>query len=93
MDFVSFFPQLVAGPIERARNLLAQFKKLKAFNYLQIIDGLRQILWGLFKKIIIADNCAEYVNLIFNDSDNLNGSTLFLDSIFFAFQIYGAFYG
>ena len=76
--FVSFFPQLVAGPIERATNLLPQFYKKRSFNYVKAVDGLRQILWGLFKKIVIADNCAEYANIIFNGSEDLSGSTLII---------------
>ena len=91
--FVSFFPQLVAGPIERASNLLPQFYKKREFNYNKAVDGLRQILWGLFKKVVIADNCAEYANIIFNNSDDYSGSTLFLGAIFFTFQIYGDFSG
>ncbi len=91
--FVSFFPQLVAGPIERAANLLPQFYKKRTFNYSKAVDGMRQILWGLFKKIVIADNCAKYANLIFNNSDDYNGSTLVLGALFFTFQIYGDFSG
>ena len=91
--FVSFFPQLVAGPIERATNLLPQFYKKRTFNYTLAVDGLRQILWGLFKKIVIADNCATYANLIFNNSDDYSGSTLLLGALFFTFQIYGDFSG
>ena len=91
--FVSFFPQLVAGPIERATNLLPQFYKKRTFDYSKAVDGLRQILWGLFKKIVIADNCAEYANLIFNNSTDYSGSTLVLGAIFFTFQIYGDFSG
>ncbi|MEQ9581622.1 MAG: MBOAT family O-acyltransferase, partial [Arenibacter sp.] len=91
--FVSFFPQLVAGPIERATNLLPQFYKRREFNYALAIDGLRQILWGLFKKIVIADNCAKYANLIFNNSDDYSGSTLIMGALFFTFQIYGDFSG
>lgn len=91
--FVSFFPQLVAGPIERASNLLPQFLKKRTFKYDKAVDGMRQILWGLFKKIVIADNCAEYANLIFNNSADYSGSTLILGAIFFAFQIYGDFSG
>lgn len=91
--FVSFFPQLVAGPIERASNLLPQFSKKRIFDYKKASDGVKQILWGLFKKILIADNCAEYVNYIFDNSDNLSGSTLLLGAILFAFQIYGDFSG
>ena len=91
--FVGFFPQLVAGPIERATNLLPQFFKKRSFDYSQAADGLRQILWGLFKKIVIADNCAEYANLIFNNSNDYTGSTLVLGALFFTFQIYGDFSG
>ena len=91
--FVSFFPQLVAGPIERATNLLPQFYKYRKFKYSNAIDGLRQILWGLFKKVVIADNCAKYANYIFDNSADLNGSTLVLGAIFFTFQIYGDFSG
>jgi D-alanyl-lipoteichoic acid acyltransferase DltB (MBOAT superfamily) len=91
--FVSFFPQLVAGPIERATNLLPQFNKERPFSYPQAVDGLRQALWGLFKKVVIADNCAKYANLIFNNSDDYSGSTLLLGAFFFAFQIYGDFSG
>lgn len=92
-SFVSFFPQLVAGPIERAKNLLPQFNKARYFQYDQAIIGMRLILWGLFKKIVIADNCAEYVNLIFNNSEQFSGSTLLLGAVLFAFQIYGDFSG
>ena len=91
--FVSFFPQLVAGPIERATNLLPQFNKMRTFDYSNAIDGLRQALWGLFKKVVIADNCAKYANIIFNNSDDYSGSTLFLGAFLFAFQIYGDFSG
>jgi len=93
MAFVSFFPQLVAGPIERATNLLPQFTKVRKFDYSKSVDGLRQILWGLFKKVVIADNCAEYANIIFNNSAEYSGSTLVLGAVFFAFQIYGDFSG
>src|SRR5688572_15568120 len=72
--FVSFFPLLVAGPIERATHLLPQIISKRYFNYEQAVDGLRQILWGLFKKVVIADNCADYVNLIFNNSADKSGS-------------------
>ena len=91
--FVSFFPQLVAGPIERATNLLPQFYKKRTFEYNKAVDGLRQILWGLFKKIVIADNSAQIANEIFNNSADYNGSTLVLGAIFFTFQIYGDFSG
>ncbi|MEQ3654840.1 MAG: MBOAT family O-acyltransferase [Dokdonia sp.] len=91
--FVSFFPQLVAGPIERASHLLPQFFKERKLNYTQAVDGSRQILWGLFKKMVIADNCAPYVNYIFDNSDQLNGSTLLIGAVLFSFQIYGDFSG
>ena len=91
--FVSFFPQLVAGPIERATNLLPQFYKSRTFDYHKSVDGLRQILWGLFKKIVIADNAAVFANMIFNNSADYSGSTLLLGAIFFTFQIYGDFSG
>ena len=91
--FVSFFPQLVAGPIERATNLLPQFYKSREFDYHKAVDGMRQILWGLFKKVVIADNAAEFANLIFNNSADYSGSTLLLGAIFFTFQIYGDFSG
>jgi len=91
--FVTFFPQLVAGPIERATNLLPQFFKKRELDYSQAIDGLRQILWGLFKKIVIADNSAQLANQIFNNSADYGGSTLLLGTFFFAIQIYGDFSG
>ena len=91
--FVSFFPLLVAGPIERATHLLPQIKSRRTFNYSKSIDGLRQILWGLFKKVVIADNCAQFANEIFDHSASFSGSALFLGAIFFAFQIYGDFSG
>jgi len=91
--FVSFFPLLVAGPIERATHLLPQLIKEREFNYSKAVDGLRQILWGLFKKIVIADTFAEYVNETFNPSANYSGSTLALGALLFAFQIYADFSG
>lgn len=91
--FVSFFPLLVAGPIERATHLLPQIKRERTFDYSKAVDGLRQILWGLFKKIVIADNCAEYANQIFNNSADHTGSTLVLGALFFTLQIYGDFSG
>lgn len=91
--FVSFFPLLVAGPIERATHLLPQIKRKRTFNYSQAIDGLRQILWGLFKKIVIADSCAEYANIIFNNSAEHSGAMLVLGALFFTFQIYCDFSG
>ncbi len=91
--FVSFFPLLVAGPIERATHLLPQIQTKRTFNYDKAIDGLRQILWGLFKKVVIADQCAEYANMIFNNSSDYSGSTLVLGALFFTIQIYGDFSG
>ena len=91
--FVSFFPQLVAGPIERATNLLPQFLKEREFDEIKASDGLRQMLWGLFKKVVIADNCATYADLIFNSPDSFSGITLILGAVFFAFQIYCDFSG
>lgn len=91
--FVCFFPQLVAGPIERASNLLPQFLAKRKFDLTKAKDGTRQILWGLFKKVVIADSCAYYVNEIFMNSHLQSGSTLILGSVLFAFQIYGDFSG
>jgi alginate O-acetyltransferase complex protein AlgI len=91
--FVSFFPLLVAGPIERATHLLPQIKKARVFNSSNAVDGLRQILWGLFKKVVIADQCAVYANMFFNNSNDYSGSTLLLGALFFTFQIYGDFSG
>ena len=91
--FLSFFPQLVAGPIERATNLLPQFQKKRPFDYATAVDGMRQILWGLFKKIVVADNCATYVDTVFADLSNQSGSTLVLAAVLFTFQIYGDFSG
>ena len=91
--FLSFFPQLVAGPIERATNLLPQFQRKRTFDYAQAVDGMRQILWGLFKKIVVADNCATYVDSVFADLGSHSGSTLLLAAVLFTFQIYGDFSG
>src|SRR5690554_3583080 len=91
--FVSFFPQLVAGPIERASNLLPQFYTRRVFEYHKAVDGLRQILWGLFKKVVIADNAADFANLYFNNPSEYPGSVLLLGAVFFAIQIYGDFSG
>lgn len=91
--FVSFFPQLVAGPIERASNLLPQFYKKRVFENKKAIDGLHLIIWGLFKKIVIADSCATYANEIFSNYENLNSLSLLLGAIYFSFQIYGDFSG
>jgi D-alanyl-lipoteichoic acid acyltransferase DltB (MBOAT superfamily) len=91
--YVAFFPQLVAGPIERATNLLPQFQKTRTFDYAEAVEGCRRILWGLFKKMVIADNCAIYVDSVWKDYASQSGSTLVLAAILFAFQIYGDFSG
>ncbi len=91
--FLIFFPKLVAGPIEQSTIFLPQFNKARKFDYQKAVDGMRQILWGLFKKVIIADICAQYVNSIFNNYTGHTGSTLFLGAILFTFQIYGDFSG
>lgn len=91
--FVCFFPLLVAGPIERATHLLPQITSKRVINYNSFVDGLRQILWGLVKKIIIADSCAYYVNSIFSSYNSYNGITLYLGAVLFAIQIYGDFSG
>ena len=93
LTFVSFFPQLVAGPIERASNLLGQFRRKSEFNYSNGTEALRQILYGLIKKVIIADNCAIYANQAFANHDDLSSPYLILGAVFFAFQIYGDFSG
>lgn len=91
--FVSFFPQLVAGPIERASNLLPQFHQKRIFDVDKARDGLRQMLWGFFKKIVIADNCATYVNQVFADYSHQPASSLLIGAFYFAIQIYGDFSG
>ena len=91
--FVSFFPLLVAGPIERATHLLPQIKQHRTFEFSMAVDGLKQILWGLFKKMVIADQCAVYANMVFNNQADYSGSTLALGALFFTFQIYGDFAG
>ena len=92
-SFVSFFPQLVAGPIERASNLLPQILKKREFKYEQGVQGLRLILWGMFKKVVVADSLAPVVNDIFGNYQELGGGTLWLGAIYFAFQIYSDFSG
>ncbi len=91
--YVMFFPQLVAGPIERARNLFPQFHRKKIFDYEQAADGVRQILWGLFTKVVIADNCAILVDSIFSQHDTHTGSTLWVGAALFSIQIYCDFSG
>ena len=91
--YISFFPQLVAGPIERATNLLPQFQQKRQFNYVKAVDGMRQMLWGFVKKIVIADNCATVVNDYWGQYAELPGLTLFLLGVLFTFQIYCDFSG
>lgn len=92
-SFISFFPQLVAGPIERATNLLPQFLKNRVFDYSQAVEGMKLILWGLFKKIMVADNCAVIVNSTFETYEDLGAFNLWWGAIAFSFQIYGDFSG
>lgn len=91
--YVTFFPQLVAGPIERASHLLPQIEKPRFFSYEQARDGARLILWGMFKKVIIADSLAPVVDDIFRNYTTFSGGTLVLGAVFFAIQIYGDFSG
>ena len=91
--YISFFPQLVAGPIERATNLLPQFQRDRQFDYAKAVDGARQMLWGFFKKLVVADNCASIVNENWNSFQDLPGFTLFLLGVLFTFQIYCDFSG
>ena len=91
--FVSFFPQLVAGPIERASHLLPQFSKMKSFCFKNFEDGCRIALWGFFKKVVVADNCATIANHAFENYQSLSGLALFIGMIAFSFQIYGDFSG
>ena len=91
--YISFFPQLVAGPIERATHLLPQFLRPRNFDCDLALDGIRQMLWGFFKKVVVADNCALFVNGVFENYQTLDGSTLFLGAFFFTIQIYGDFSG
>lgn len=93
ISYISFFPQLVAGPIERATNLLPQFSRTRNFDYAMAVDGMRQILWGAFKKMVVADNCAIVVDNIFTNYDTIDGCNLLIGGILFTFQIYGDFSG
>lgn len=93
LAYICFFPQLVAGPIERATNLLPQFQGKRFFNYRDAVDGMRQMLWGFFKKIVIADNCAFIVNTYWDNYQHLNGLTLLVIGILFSLQIYSDFSG
>lgn len=91
--YVSFFPQLVAGPIERSERLLPQFYTKKKFNYERTVYGLKRMMWGMFKKVVIADRLAEYVNRVYNNPENFEGFSFIIATIFFAFQIYCDFSG
>lgn len=91
--YIAFFPQLVAGPIERSVNLLPQIQKNRVWDYAEAVNGMRQILWGLFKKVAVADLCGVYVDRILSDLDYYNGSTVLLAVLLFCFQIYGDFSG
>ena len=91
--FVGFFPQLVAGPIERAKVLLPQIERPRTFDSALAISGLRLMLWGMFKKVVVADTCARYADAIFSDPSSHSGPTLMLGAIYFSFQIYGDFSG
>ena len=91
--YISFFPQLVAGPIERATNLLPQFQQKRYFDYAKAVDGCRQMLWGFFKKMVIADNCATAVDYIWAGYENQTGFVLLIGALLFTFQIYGDFSG
>ena len=92
-SFVAFFPQLVAGPIERAKDLLPQFNKNKNISYEDCKEGIKQIVWGLFKKVVVADGCAYYVNTLYQGVELYDSSSLIIGSILFSFQIYGDFSG
>ncbi|PZU78687.1 MAG: hypothetical protein DI529_17825 [Chryseobacterium sp.] len=91
--FVCFFPMLLAGPIERAPHLLPQLTRGHQFDYHKVVDGMRQILWGFFKKVVIADNCASIVNLVFEDPGQHSGPTLIFAAFLFIFQVYSDFSG
>lgn len=91
--YVAFFPQLVAGPIERAQNMLPQFREKFVFDYERVVSGLRLVLWGVFKKVVIADRLAVYVNGVYNDVDTFSGLPVIVATLFFTFQIYCDFSG
>ena len=93
LTFITFFPQLVAGPIERADNLLRQMQQRRTFDEHQATEGMRLLLWGLMKKMLVADNCAFQVDFVFEHYSDLNPSTLWLGALYFTFQIYGDFSG
>lgn len=91
--YIGFFPKLLAGPIERPVNLIPQIQRNRVFEYDLVVDGCRQILWGLFKKVVVADNCALFVNQVYGDYAGQTGSTLFLAAVLYTIQIYGDFSG
>lgn len=91
--YVMFYPQLVAGPIERPQNILHQFHTKQYFNYTNVVEGLKLITWGLFKKVVIADRLSIYVDAVYNNADQHSGLTLIVATVFFAFQIYCDFSG
>lgn len=91
--YVMFYPQLVAGPIERPQNMLHQFREKHDFDYNRVVDGLKLMLWGLFKKLVIADRLGIYVDAVYNNMGEHNGSSIFLATLFFSIQIYCDFSG
>jgi len=91
--YLLFFPKITQGPIERPQHFITQLKNPIAFNYFMLTNGLKLILWGYFKKLVVADRLAIYVNAVYNNSEHHNGTTLFVATIFFAFQIYADFSG
>src|SRR6185369_16290905 len=91
--YVMFYPQLVAGPIERPQNIIHQFYEPKKFEYTRVVAGLKIILWGFFKKLVVADRLSAYVNAVYNNPEHHSGKTLFLATIFFWFQVYCDFSG
>jgi D-alanyl-lipoteichoic acid acyltransferase DltB (MBOAT superfamily) len=92
-SYVAFFPSLISGPIDRSKLLIPQLEKKRTFEYSQVTDGMRQVLWGLFKKIVVADNCAAITNQIFDNYANLPASSLVLGAVFYSFQLYADFSG
>jgi len=91
--YASFFPEILSGPIDRARTFIPQLQKVRTFDYVKAVDGMRQILWGLFQKVVIADNCAPLVTYIFNNYKQQTGITLLLGAFYYAFQLYADFSG
>jgi D-alanyl-lipoteichoic acid acyltransferase DltB (MBOAT superfamily) len=91
--YLFFFPKIAQGPIERPQILIPQLHEIHSFNYTMVVDGLKLMLWGYFKKLVVADRLAIYVNAVYNNSEHHNGTTLIVATIFFAFQIYADFSG